>query len=260
MIPLIGVPVINRGDLLLDLISSIDYPVAKLAIVQNSHQSDVVDAIKKIKEGLNPNIKSVYISSPFRNLGVSASWNHIITSFPEVPYVVIPSADIKFGAGDLEKVVEVNSHAPDAFLSMEGFACFVITQSVVEKVGLFDENIYPCYYEDNDYHRRIKLANAQFLTMTNLGVIHQGGSQTIMSDPDYNTANGRSFSMNADYYFDKWGRTSPVHDYDSMYHHPFNDTTRQAYDWRYSPYRKRILNSIWGDMEKTSNKTEFYNQ
>lgn len=258
MIPLIGVPVINRGDLLLDLVFSIDYPVAKLAIVQNGHEPDVIEAIEKIKTGaLNPNIKSVYVSTPFRNLGVSPSWNHIITSFPEVPYVLIPSADIKFGKGDLEKVVETNSICPDAFLSLDGFACFVIPQSVVEKVGLFDENIYPCYYEDNDYHRRMKLANINFLTLEKLSIVHQGGSQTIMSNPFFNSANGRSFGMNADYYFDKWGRTTPVHDYDSMYQHPFNDTTRQPYDWKYSPHRKRMINSIWGDMETCSNKIVF---
>jgi hypothetical protein len=257
MIPVIGVPVLNRGDLLLDMVNSIDYPVGKLAIVQNGHDADVVEAIDKIKLGINPNIKSVYISIPFRNLGVSPSWNHIITSFPEASLIVMPSSDIKFGSGDLAKIMETHQTRPDAFLLIDGFACFAITQTVVEKVGLFDENIYPCYFEDNDYHRRMKLAKVEELKMVNLAVIHQGGSQTIMSDSFYNTANGRTFSMNGEYYTDKWGHTTTPHDYDSMKQHPFGNETRQVNDWKYSPYRKKIINSIWGDMDKCSNRIVF---
>lgn len=257
MIPVIGVPVLNRGDLLLDLVNSIDYPVEKFAIVQNGHDADVVEAIDKVKQGINPNIKSVYISIPFRNLGVSPSWNHIITSFPEAPLIVMPSSDIKFGMDDLSKIMEAHTVRPEAFLMIEGFACFAITQTVVSKVGLFDENIYPCYYEDNDYHRRMKLAQVEELLMSNLQVTHQGGSQTIMSDSFYNTANGRTFGMNSEYYTDKWGTTSPAHDYDKMNTHPFNDETRQVQDWKYSPYRKQIINSIWGDMDKCSNRIVF---
>lgn len=257
MIPLIGVPVLNRGDLLLDLVNSIDYPVEKFAIIQNGHDPDVVEAIDKIKLGINPHIKSVYISIPFRNLGVSPSWNHIITSFPEARFILMPSSDIKFGPGDLSKIMEVHNTRPDAFLLIDGFACFAITQTVVAKVGLFDENIYPCYYEDNDYHRRMKLIGVEELKMSNLNVVHQGGSQTIMSDSFYNTANGRTFGMNSEYYNDKWGHTTPPHDYDRMYKHPFNDSSRQVQDWKYSPYRKQTINAVWGNMDKCSNRIVF---
>ncbi len=39
MIPILAIPVLNRGDLLLRCIRSIDYPVGKLVIVNNGDEN-----------------------------------------------------------------------------------------------------------------------------------------------------------------------------------------------------------------------------
>jgi GT2 family glycosyltransferase len=256
MIPVLSVPILNRGDLLLDLVSSIDFPVQKLAIVQNGHSEDVVNAISKIREGINPHVKSVYVSVPFRNLGVSPSWNHIITSFPESEFTLICGNDIKFLPGNLEKIYKTFTSNPNSIIFVLGFACFGITPNVVKEVGLFDENIYPAYFEDNDYHRRIKLSTVQEVHM-GIENIHPKGSQTIKSDSFYNRSNATSFSMNHRYYIEKWGSTTPNHQYDKMNKHPFKDPTRNLTDWKYDPERKKQLNNAWGNMERCANKTEF---
>jgi GT2 family glycosyltransferase len=43
---------------------------------------------------------------------------------------------------------------------LNGFSCYGIRDSLIEKVGYFDEDISPgyAYFEDNDYMRRLHLA------------------------------------------------------------------------------------------------------
>jgi hypothetical protein len=38
------------------------------------------------------------------------------------------------------------------------WSCIVLGQKVVEEVGLYDERLYPLYFDDNDYQRRIEKA------------------------------------------------------------------------------------------------------
>lgn len=258
MISVLGVPILNRGDLLLDLVNSIDYPVEKLAIVRNGNTPDVIEAVEKIQSGINPNVKSVYVSIPFRNLGVAPSWNHIIKSFPEASFILIPGNDVKFSPGDLMKIYNFHSSDQEAFISAMGFACFGITPYIIDKVGLFDENIYPAYYEDNDYSHRLKLAGVSELQVPDIRPIHQEGSQTIRSDAFYNDANGQTFTKNMKYYSEKWGPDAPSnHDYDAMYKNPFNDLTKDCAYWRYNPLRRKNLNEDWNNMENASNKVSF---
>lgn len=258
MIPVLGIPILNRGDLLLDLVNSIDHPVEKLAIIRNGNTPDVIEALEKIESGINPNVKSLYTCIPFRNLGVAPSWNFIIKSFPEASFILIPGNDVKFSPGDLTKIYNCHSSNPDAFIAAMGFACFGVTPHVIDKVGLFDENIYPAYYEDNDYSHRLKLAGVPELQVPDINPIHQEGSQTIRSDSFYNSANGQTFVKNMNYYSEKWGpQAAGTHDYNVMYKNPFNDPTKDCAYWRYNPLRRKNLNEDWGSMEKTSNKVSF---
>lgn len=257
MIPVLGIPVINREDMLLDMIKSIDFPVEKLAIVQNANHPELLEVIQTIRSGINPHVKSVYVSIPFRNLGVAPSWNHIIKSFPESSFWLLPSVDIKFASGDLEKIYTSHLENPDTFIFVSGFACFGLTPSVIKKVGLFDENFYPCYYEDNDYHRRMKLVEVPEVQVAEIGNIHPDGSQTIGSNPTYRIANGATFALNYNYYLSKWGENGISHDYNHMHVYPFGDPSRNVKDWTYDNELRRTRNYHWGDMENTANKTIF---
>ena len=39
-----------------------------------------------------------------------------------------------------------------------GWSCFALTAAAVQTVGTFDENIYPVYFEDQDYEWRLEKA------------------------------------------------------------------------------------------------------
>lgn len=256
MIPVLGVPVLNRGDLLLDLVNSIDYPIGKLAIVQNSQEPDVVDAIEKIKGGVNPHVKSVYVSIPFRNIGCSPSWNHIIKSFSEDSLWVISNNDMLYHPGDLERIYNTHVENPDAFLMAVGFGLFGITPYIVHVCGLFDENIYPAYFEDNDYQFRLERSGVQKIDVPTT-VVRQEGSCTIRSNPFYTTANHGTYPMNETYFHQKWGVNQILPDGSVGYKHPYNNTGQLIGTWNYDPIRRRIQNHYWNNMDSFSNKTVF---
>jgi GT2 family glycosyltransferase len=256
MIPVLGVPILNRGDLLLDLVNSIDYPVEKLAIVQNSQEPDVVDAVEKIKGGINPHVKSVYVSVPFRNIGCGPSWNHVIKSFPEASLWVISNNDMLFHPGDLERIYTTHIENPNAFLMAVGFGLFGITPYVVHVCGLFDENIYPAYYEDNDYQFRLEKSGVQKIDVPST-VVRQEGSCTIRSNAFYMSANGQSYQMNERYFHEKWGVNQILADGSVGYKHPYNNTNQLIGTWNYDPIRRKIQNQYWNNMDSFSNKTVF---
>lgn len=170
MIPALIIPVLNRFDLLEECISSIDCEVEHLLIVDNSGQYSMPPDLYKGK---------VTVLNMPANLGVAGSWNLGIKSFPFAPYWVIASNDIKYASGQLQKLADKSS--PDVVVkTSESWSAFSIGSNIVKKVGLFDENYHPAYYEDTDYESRmIRLGLGDSLQSKNINVIAYGASTTM---------------------------------------------------------------------------------
>ena len=87
-IPVLGIPILNRPDLLRRLLASLDHPVETLAIVDNSVASGLSDTdelsrlLAQLERQPPAGIGRVRVAWPFTNQGVAASWNAILTSFP----------------------------------------------------------------------------------------------------------------------------------------------------------------------------------
>lgn len=225
-IPVFGIPVLNRGDLLERLVSSLDCPIGKLFIVNNGNDDSVWQAISKIRLGLNPLIQEVVVYSESRNLGVAPSWNHIIKSNPTAPYWFICAVDMKFEKGSLAKMYRAAeaAHKSSAALYADGYSCFCITQLGWEGVGQFDENIYPAYLEDCDHHYRVKLSGLPYVDIPDMKLQHGDGlltgSVTINSNPQYARANSQTHGNNFKYYMKKWGGVNGQ----EVFRTPFNGT------------------------------------
>jgi GT2 family glycosyltransferase len=72
---------------------------------------------------------------------------------------------------------------------------------VVEKIGLFDESIYPIYFEDTEYTWR---ANAAGIKIKNEVIeTHHDNSSTINSDINLMAQNDRTFRSNEAYFVSK---------------------------------------------------------
>lgn len=98
------------------------------------------------------------------------------------------------------------------------FSCFMVTPESFAKIGPFDENFFPAYFEDNDYHYRIKLANLKAVATTAASYYHYG-SQTQNASPEHPVVPGKQFEANRDYYKKKWGGVPGA----EMFTRPFND-------------------------------------
>jgi GT2 family glycosyltransferase len=139
-IPTLIIPVLNRFDLLEKALVSIDYPVDNILVIDNSnsYKNDKINVL---------NMPS--------NMGVAGSWNLGIKCYPRSPYWVFMGSDVEWLSGSLQKVAAL-SGSERFLISNYGFNAFSLGASFVKDVGLFDENYYPAYYEDEDYENRAR--------------------------------------------------------------------------------------------------------
>lgn len=189
---LIGVPCINRADLLACLLSSIDEPWP-IVVVDNSTGLDVVAACEPY---------DLSLVMPPANLGVAASWNLIIRTHPNEPWWCIANADAELGPGDLANLAAEMAKPGPRWVGMNGdWRVFGINASAVEQVGFFDESFHPIYCEDADYERRCTLAGVPWYFIEG-GVTHVGSAAIAAG---YSAENARTYPGNRAYYVAKWG-------------------------------------------------------
>lgn len=193
MIPVLIIPVLNRYDLLDESLQEIDYPINEILIINNGIQ-------EYVPKRSDLNFRVLNLPS---NQGIAGSWNLGIKLYPHVPYWLISSADTSFRFGELEKMHSFSS--PDKFVKSNAhYSCFSIGENIVAKVGLFDEYIYPAYFEDNDYDDRMVLAGlSDSIICPGIQVDDHGGSQTIKSDAKLMNRNHETFNKNGEYYREK---------------------------------------------------------
>jgi hypothetical protein len=246
-IPVMGVPVVNGLHWLRRLIDSIDYPVEELFIVNNNGKEELTEELDKIAKTPHKYVNKIKVTHLPHNLGCSGAWNLIIKCYMKSPYWLIVNNDVAFTPGLLEKMNDaaLNTDAEMIHCKMSqwgsikggAYDLFLITQSAVQKCGLFDENLYPIYAEDVDYS--IRLANEDVKTLNlDINYLHgekdyeTSGSQTWRLDPTNlkdKMNNGRVMNETV-YLYKKWG-----HDFysNSPYSRPFNN---ENLDSRYTTY------------------------
>jgi len=101
------------------------------------------------------------------------------------------------------------------FTRYDTFCCFSVSAMAV--VGKWDTNL-PQYFADNDYYRRVKLAGYQIIEASLEVTHHEGGSCTLKSDPVRAHLNGVTFPLYQKYYEAKWGGPPGA----EQFHQPFN--------------------------------------
>jgi GT2 family glycosyltransferase len=212
----VGIPLLNRLDLLERCVGAIDYP-AEIVVV-NNNAIDVtfgndLDHLAR-HHGLE-------ILHQDRNLGVAASWNLVIRTALDRgrDWVFIGSNDTMLHAGSLKATVELPKAGNIAIWHLLAFNFFLINRPCVERVGWFDENFYPAYKEDQDYSYRCELAQLGRVDVDGAGGDHVG-SATIRSDPEYARLNADTHcNWNANHYRMKWGGDAG----NEVYRHPYNN-------------------------------------
>lgn len=99
-------------------------------------------------------------------------------------------------------------------LSMNGSA---VNLRAIERIGYWDENLSPVYFDDTDWLYRAKLAGMPVVTAENTYYTH-AGSKTLTT-PELTAQFAQIFERNKAYYVSKWGGDKGY----EQFEHPFND-------------------------------------
>ncbi len=229
----IGIPTINRKDLLTELLDSLAthkdiIDLKKIIIIDNGNQN-----ISEIVPQQIDDITAVHTEPS--NLGVAGSWNKIMDlSFRDqkAQYTLLLNDDIVIGERFLNQYNKALEKNAEAFVINGPYywSAVTVTRNCFDTIGIFDTEFFPAYFEDNDYATRISLyGESSGIGGENLYVIDhdlapevQRNSQTVSKDGSLNS----NFGKNGAYFNRKWGG-SPHQE--NLYKSPFNDNRSEPW-------------------------------
>lgn len=199
MIPLLAIPVLNRPDLLTACVASIDEPVERLLIIDNSPEGTMGDVAEAALPGC---VAELFVTEPPANLGYTASVNHAIRTHPHLSWWGVANADTVFAPGDLARLADAMADPAPRWAGIVDWRVFGLNRTAVEAAGLWDENFFN-YCSDADYEWRCHLAGVELLRLP--GATGHVGSVCYQGDPRYAAQNARSYPAERAYYRAKWG-------------------------------------------------------
>ena len=159
------IPVLAQFTEFKDLVDQV--PDKKDLIIVNNHDNVDVGKYCIYLQGLGADVHWYP-----ENLGCAASWNVGLKKLKEGEFdvLIIFSPACKFEPGtsplDFVRAIERQEavRTEDFYISNGPYHtdthAFAITRQGVLKIGLFDENFYPVYFEDTDYIYRQQLTGS----------------------------------------------------------------------------------------------------
>jgi hypothetical protein len=236
-IEMIGTMILNGADDLLKQYKSIDFPVKRYFILDNSMGKDdgIREALATIQSSKHPCIEEVVVVTNFLNVGFSGSVNQIIKQNTDCPYWCVLSVDWHPKPGHLKRLANRLMEPFTAILcdkSQNGYSAMVFNPELLYEIGYLDENFFPAYYEDNDHRYRMKLAGLEweYFPLEYKHIV----SATIKRDPVLMAKNQKTFKENGRYYIEKWGGLPGQEKYLT----PFDMDLPLDY-WLYDPTRSQ---------------------
>jgi len=224
------IPVFNCVQYTKQLIEQIkDYKNCGIIIIDNASTDGTSAYLGRLAK-----YKQILTVRNLENKGVDGGWNQgiqIARNTLAFPYYAVLNNDIILQDDTLAKMMAVldqpnialstafntndKTQTPADFFYKKpakefeltdapDFSCFMLKKETIDKIGYFDENYYPAYFEDNDYHYRIRLAGQRAVKISNALYFHYG-SQTIKDGPDIKRLSDSRFLINQAYFVKKWG-------------------------------------------------------
>lgn len=127
-----------------------------------------------------------------------------------------------------EEILTTDFDFDPHFYEGPDFACFMISRDAFVDVGHFDSVFTPAYFEDNDYHRRVLLADRKAYNVLAAKFYHYG-SQT-QNSKHKGIVTSDMFVANRQRYADKWGGIPGSETYKT----PYNDPSKTYKDVTYN--------------------------
>jgi GT2 family glycosyltransferase len=117
-------------------------------------------------------------------------------------HVLVLNDDIYLGRTEHElKMIIRNNPDFDFINSFQNWCSYILTIDMWKKIGGFDEEFYPAYFEDNSADYKMTLVGAKKTWTSFLDPIVYRNSMTIAKDPAINSR----FMQNRQMYIDMWG-------------------------------------------------------
>jgi GT2 family glycosyltransferase len=184
------IPTINRADLLNNALEKYVSNWDKVYIQDNGNQNIMI----------HPKVKVLKSAS---NLGVSGSWNNLAITCFNLGYthVALCNDDVEWYKTQAEVEEYINNNPTDFYVGTGTWCNFILPKDTLVKVGLFDEQFFPAYFEDNDYCYRMRLLELQRINDEFFNPELFRNSQTIARDSSLNT----NFDRNKELFKQKWG-------------------------------------------------------
>jgi GT2 family glycosyltransferase len=190
----VAIPTINRADLLNEALAKYfnDFKDTHIAICDNG------------KQDILTREENFMIYRPEQNLGVSGSWNMLMDYADKInaTHVLMLNDDIYLGRTEHEiKMVIKNNINSDFINSFQNWCSYILKIDMWKKVGGFDTEFFPAYFEDNSFDYKMTLVNAEKSWTSFLDPIVYRNSMTIAKNPTLN----QKFAQNRQMYIDMWG-------------------------------------------------------
>lgn len=266
IIPVLGVGVVDDSELyLLRLFYSIDYPVKHKIVVVGGQEGNVVAQVGHILNNFE-NVTSIQCT---QLIGVSEGWNAILTAFQREEWFLIVAFDVAFMPGSLKLFAErfwvdsqehqvptenltdmgffniANFHVRKGGFSSGAYNAFAVTQRLMRRAGLFDENIYPAFCEDAEFNIRVSRLNPGIVRRVyhESKVIHgainekgyKSGLKTMNNHLTRRTI-GNNIYGNCRYVLVKWG-CKTIHS--CKYATPYNQSYYAINFWEFDHKRRK---------------------
>lgn len=189
------IPTINRKDLLMQALNW---------YVPNLRETEII-VLDNGKQGIVSGASNLRVFESDKNKGVAGSWNWLIRKAIERGHThfLVLNDDIvlKRYEDEIYQIIERGGnnvfHRPRPFYN---WSAFILNKYIFETVGEFDQSFVKCFFEDNDYEYRMKLAEVEIRYEDALNAQVYLNSQTIEKDPLLG-----DYISNKEYYINKWG-------------------------------------------------------
>lgn len=200
----LGVPTLNRYDLLAELIASCEAGTRKpdkYFIVDNGTKLAITSLPESARD-------RVHIHNPQKNIGVASSCNLIHKACGDI--TMIAGDDTLMNADTVEQMEKHALETDALFLFPYGgnqhkFACSIQKAELFAKIGYYDERFFPCYFEDNDFAYRMIMAKIPMVAVPNIGYAHRTSSTIAKFNEKEMKQHHINFEKNKAYYAEKWG-------------------------------------------------------
>lgn len=199
----LGIPFVNRPDLLRLAVNSVRALWPGTFILDNSEAGDVevekkqwpveVRWFQGISLTFSQSMNYIFNEAYRRGNPVCLFMHNDAEAAPGTAEALMARVEDEMATGQKWGVM---------FTHYDTLAAF--NMAAVEDIGPWDTSL-PQYFADNDYYRRLMLAGWEAVN-TNLEVTHHNNaSSTIKADQRRNLVNGVTFPLYQQYYVAKWG-------------------------------------------------------